>query len=433
MKKKLLIIVSIVAVIIIVGAFLFIPKNRNSKKEFTYSKLERGDIKTLVSCTGTISAKGTVKVGTGVSGTVSKVFVDFNDGVKKNQVLAVLDTTLLELAVSQAEASLVKAISQYEYDLKNYENYKSLYEQKLVSDSVFSEAKVTKDASYASKLNSETELKRAKSNLGYATITSPIDGIVINRDIEEGQTVAASYSTPTLFTIALDLSNMQIKALVDENDIGKIRVGQSVNFTVESYPNETFSGSVVQIRLEPTTVSNVVNYYVMIDAKNNKKLLLPGMTATIDIVIEEKNDALLVQSSVLKFQATEEMYKEMRESFPPPGEKDKNFKGANGEGFGFGPSPDEMFKKSEFDKNKTKKENVSQLWFYDSEKRLKFVFVKTGITDGQKSEIVEVMGNKDNDKIEENLQVISGINSGTTTKKVNKNQMNRMGGPPPMF
>jgi HlyD family secretion protein len=423
MKKKIIFIVVPLILIIGFGAFLIIPKNKDYKTELQFGKIERGDLKTSVSCTGTINAKGTVEVGTQVSGTVSKVYADFNDSVKKDQILAKIDTTLLEIAVSQAEADLVKSNSQYEHDLKNYENNLALQKQKMVSDYDLEAAKVTRDSSYTAKLTAETNLKKAKSNLSYALIKSPINGTVIDRDIDEGQTIQASYSSPTLFKIAEDLSNMQINALVDENDIGKIKLKQKVTFTVEAYPDEEFSGTVNQIRLEPTTVSNVVNYYVIIDAKNPKHHLLPGMTATIDIVVQEKTNILLVQNSALKFKPTQSMFKDMKNSFDKDMKKGNMPKPKDGKM----PSPP----KDGFKPDKT----VSQIWYLDKDKNLKFIFVKTGLTDGSKTEVIAMK-----DAVEEGLSVITGSSStgsstGTTKSQTNKNMMG--GGPgaggPPMF
>jgi len=436
MKKTIIIVIIILIILTGIGLFFYLPKNKETKESYQLTEIKVGDIKNTVSCTGSITPKGTVEVGTQVSGTISKVYADYNDNVKKGQILAILDTTLLEIAVMQAKADVAKANSQYDHDLKNYNNYLSLYEQKLVSDYDFEEAKVTKDSSYASKLTAETNLKKAESNLSYAIIKSPIDGTVIDRDIEEGQTVAASYSTPTLYKIAQDLSNMQINALVDESDIGKIKLNQKVSFTVDAYPDETFTGTVSQIRLEPTTVSNVVNYYVIINAPNEKLFLLPGMTATIDITISEKNNIFLVSNSALKFRPSMDMLpKNKKPQFPPP-EKGNGF--SDKESFE-GKRPDSSFIPDEnmksFEENrpknfpKNKSENMAMLWCLDTNKELKPLPVKTGLTDGQNTEIL------DNTGIKEGLTVITGTNTvqeKTSSKKSNNDNNMRMG-PPPMF
>ena len=416
MKKKIIIISIAVIIIIIVGAFFFIPKNKKNKQNLQFTTIEKGDLKNTVSCTGTINPKGTVEVGTQVSGTISKVYVDYNDTVKKGQILAILDTTLLEISVMQAEAELAKAASQYQHDLKNYENNLVLHEKEMISDYDLESAKVAKDASYATKLTAETNLKKAKSNLSYAIIRSPINGTVINRDIEEGQTIAASYSTPTLFKIAQDLSNMQINALVDENDIGKIKLNQKAAFTVEAYSNEEFEGTVTQIRLEPTTVSNVVNYYVIINANNNKHLLLPGMTATIDIVIEEKNNILLVPNSALKFNPSKEMFDEIRKDQGTPNmERNPANSDNKDQKMNFRNDSNSM----EYNKN------ISRLWIIDNANKIKFIPVETGMTDGQKTEILA------NSDVKEGITIITGINGTETINKKSNNNNVRMG--PPMF
>ncbi|MBN2531320.1 MAG: efflux RND transporter periplasmic adaptor subunit [Spirochaetales bacterium] len=431
MKKKLLIIMIPVGLcLIILGIFLFIPKNHGYRDGLRFTTIERGDVRNSISCTGTINPKGIVEIGTQVSGTILHVYVDYNNRVKKNQVLASLDTTLLEIAVQQAEADLAKATAQYNHDVRNYENNTLLYEKKLISDYDFEEINVAKESSYASKLTAQNNLKKAQSNLSYAIIRSPIDGIVINRNVEEGQTVVASYSTPTLFTIARDLSSMQIDALVDENDIGSIKVNQEVEFTVDAYPDETFKGSVVQVRLQPVTVSNVVNYYVIIDTTNPEHHLLPGMTATIDVIVEEKKDVLFVANIALQIKPTAEMTKEIektrsdrmnQQNDKSSGTSDKFLTSEAGRR-----DTTASTRQRTISNNAEQKGNARLLWFIDERGALRVHPVRTGITDGQKTEI---SGSPD---IKEGLKVISGVNSSSNADTTTNTRDQHMG-PPHLF
>jgi HlyD family secretion protein len=264
-------------------------------------RVNRGDLEILVSSTGTLAAVGTVDVGTQVSGTIDKVFVDFNDTVTQGQVLAVLDPSLFEAAVSEAQAGLIKARATFKQAQAEVERNRSLYENGHLSAQEFLDLETSYELARAEVLSAEASLKQAKTNLKNTQIKSPINGTVITRSIEAGQTVAASYSTPTLFLIAEDLKRMQIEASVDESDIGQIRVNQPVRFTVQSYPDREFTGNVSQIRLDPTTVSNVVTYTVMVDAANEEGILLPGMTATLDFIVAQVTNRLLIPNAALRF------------------------------------------------------------------------------------------------------------------------------------
>lgn len=311
--KKLVVILVLIAVV--VGAYFFVTvrKKGNGETTFTTAKLSKGTLENTVSSTGTLSAIGTVEVGTQVSGTLKQVLVDFNDHVKKDQLLAVLDKRVLKSAVQEAKASLMKARAQEELAQADFKRSKRLYDDKMISDQEFIQAKTSLATAKASVISAETSLNRAETNLNYAEIRSPIDGTIIQRNVEPGQTVAASFSTPTLFLVAADLSKMEIQALVDESDIGQIRLDQSVRFTVEAYPDKSFSGMVKQIRLQPSTVNNVVNYTVIVNADNPDHLLLPGMTATVDFIAEHLENVLLIPNAALRFKPTEAMKKTMRE------------------------------------------------------------------------------------------------------------------------
>ncbi|PJB77571.1 MAG: efflux RND transporter periplasmic adaptor subunit [Acidobacteria bacterium CG_4_9_14_3_um_filter_49_7] len=311
--KKLIVILVLVAVA--VGAYFFVTarEKENGETTFTTVKLTKGTLENTVSSTGTLSAIGTVEVGTQVSGTLKQVLADFNDHVKKDQLLAVLDKRVLKSAVQEARAGLMKARAQEELAQADFKRSKRLYDNKMVSEQEFVQGKTNLATAKASVISAETSLNRAETNLNYADIRSPIDGTIIQRNVEPGQTVAASFSTPTLFLVAADLSKMEIQALVDESDIGQIRLNQSVRFTVEAYPDKSFSGTVKQIRLQPSTVNNVVNYTVIVNADNPDHLLLPGMTATVDFIAQHLENILLIPNAALRFKPTEAMQSAMRE------------------------------------------------------------------------------------------------------------------------
>ena len=275
------------------------------KKSKTYifetSVAKKGSIVNTVTATGTIEAITSVVVGTQVSGIVEKLYVDFNSQVKKGQVLAELDKTALKSSVQQSLATLDNAKAEMEYQNSNYERSKALYEKNLIAQADYDQARYNYEKSRASLKNSQAQYDKALVQLGYATIYSPIDGVVMNRAVDEGQTVAASFNTPEIFTIAQDLTQMQVEADIDESDIGMISMGQRVEFDVDAYPDEKFAGTVEQIRLSPVTTSNVVTYTVIINAPNPDKKLLPGMTANIVIYAEEIRDVLTIPYKAVKF------------------------------------------------------------------------------------------------------------------------------------
>ncbi|MCR4799023.1 MAG: efflux RND transporter periplasmic adaptor subunit, partial [Bacteroidales bacterium] len=241
------------------------------------------------------------EVGTQVSGEVKKVYVDYNSQVKAGQLIAELDKTNLKVSVSEAQISYEKALNELNYIKKNYERQKSLYADKLISEADFDEISYKYNNAKSSLTQSKASLDKAKTNLGYADIYSPVDGVVLSKSIEEGQTVAASFNTPTLFTIAQDLTKMQVEADIDEADIGQIKVGQRVTFTVDAFQNDVFNGKVVQVRLDPKVTSNVVTYTVIIEADNPDLKLMPGLTATVSIYTLEISNVLTIPESALNY------------------------------------------------------------------------------------------------------------------------------------
>ena len=301
MKKNRIIMASAI-VVIAAGIFFFWPKgNLDLKQEYETTKVEKDTIKSIVTATGSIEPVTSVDVGTQVSGIISKIYVDYNSVVKKGQVIAELDKTNLISELNSAQANLTSSKSDYKYQKANYERYKNLYDKGLVSRNDYEVARLSFQKAAEDVKTKEENVKKAQTNLGYAIITSPIDGIVLGKDVEEGQTVASSYSTPTLFTIAQDLTDMQVVADIDEADIGNIKEGQKVSFTVDAFPDDTFSGVVTQVRQEAVTESNVVTYEVVISAPNKDLKLKPGLTANVSITTIERPDVVSVKSKALRF------------------------------------------------------------------------------------------------------------------------------------
>ena len=308
-NKKLWIGIGVIVLIAIVF-FLMRGGKKEEKVSFDTAKVETGNIQTSITATGTIEPVTSVTVGTQVSGIVSHLYVDYNSVVKKGQVIAELDRTNLISELNAQKASLASAQSSLNYQQSNFERYKTLYEKGLVSADEYESARLQYEQSKQQVAQSRESVQRAQTNLGYATITSPIDGVVLSKAVEEGQTVAASFNTPELFTIAQDLTNMRVIADIDEADIGGVKEGQRVSFTVDAFPDDKFEGSVTQVRQQATTESNVVTYEVVISAPNNDLKLKPGLTANVTIFTLEKNNVLVVPSKALRFQPNEALLQE---------------------------------------------------------------------------------------------------------------------------
>ena len=309
MKKLRISKIWIAVVVIVIVAVAAWAMSGGKKEEDINFKEEKVALKTLqnsVTATGTIEAVTSVTVGTQVSGIVNKLYVDYNSQVKKGQVIAELDKTNLLSELNTAKANLASAQSSLNYQAANMERYKTLYKKGLVSADEYENALFTYRQAKEQVASSKENVQRAQTNLGYATITSPIDGTVISKSVEEGQTVAASFNTPELFTIAKDLTNMQVVANVDEADIGNVKEGDRVTFTVDAYPDDTFEGTVKQVRLEATTTNNVVTYEVVISAPNADLKLKPGLTANVTIYTQERSGVLAVANKALRFTPTKE-------------------------------------------------------------------------------------------------------------------------------
>lgn len=310
MKK---IIIAILVIIIIIVPFL-LYKN-NGKVQYITMPIKTRTITQIVEATGTIQPINTVSIGSQVSGLINEIYVDYNSEVQKGQLLAQIDTSLFEAQLNQslaninnAKATLAKNQAVLDYDEKTYKRYKNLYERNLVSkndldsaESAYKSDLAQVAATKATIMQAQANYDTASANMRYTKIISPVNGIVISKEVEVGQTVAASFQTPTLFTVAEDLTKMQIETSVSEADIGKVKEGQEVEYTLDGYPDSTFTGKVTQVRLSPTTESNVVTYTVIIEVENEDGKLLPGMTANVSIITDKKENILAVPNNALKF------------------------------------------------------------------------------------------------------------------------------------
>jgi len=403
MKKK--IVLSVVSIILLFGAigYYFYYKTNGEEVQFRVEKVTKGDVLVVVTATGTLSAVRTVQVGSQVSGTLQKVNVDFNDKVKQGQIVAQIDPTFLEASVRDAEASLQRTTAQYNEAKRSFERMKILLEKNLASQADFDAALAQYESNDAAKKQSVAQVERARINLRYATIKSPIDGVVISRAVDVGQTVAASLSAPTLFTIANDLTKMQVQTSVDEADIGKVEEEQEVSFTVDAYPEQTFRGKVRQVRLSPKLEQNVVNYTVIIDVPNPDLKLMPGMTATVTIQITKKEAVLKIPTVALRFNPPEDYIEQQKDSSQVKedsaraerrkqwGERAQREGGGNGGG---GMDPQAM-------QRRMASRGINRVWKMNERKKLVPVMVRTGISDGTFTEIVR-------GKLEEGAEIIVG-------------------------
>lgn len=307
MKRKIIITLIVIVVVAVGAKFLFGGSGSSSKLSYATATVGRSDISNSVTATGTIEPVTEVEVGTQVSGIIDKIYVDYNSVVKEGQLIAEMDKVTLESELASAQATYDGNLAEYEYQKKNFERNKGLYEQNLISEQEYDDSEYNYLKAKSALDSSKAALAKAQRNLSYAIITSPIDGIVISRDVEEGQTVASGFETPTLFNIAADLTQMQVVADVDEADIGGVAEGQRVNFTVDAYPNDIFEGRVTQIRLgstnssSETTDESVVTYEVVISAPNPDLKLKPRLTANVTIYILDKQNVLSVPSRALRF------------------------------------------------------------------------------------------------------------------------------------
>lgn len=294
-------------------AALFSACSEGEKVTYTTEPVSKQNISTSITATGTIEPVTEVEVGTQVSGIIDKIYVDYNSEVHKGQIIAELDKTNLLSELASAQSNLANAQASLTYQTSNYKRYKTLHDKGLVSANDFENARLTYEQALQQVKVQQQNVQKAHTNLGYATITSPIDGVVLSKEVEEGQTVASAMTTPTLFIIAQDLTDMRVIADIDEADIGGVKEGQRVSFTVDAYPDDTFEGRVTQVRQEATTESNVVTYEVVISAPNNDLKLKPGLTANVTIYTLEKSGVLAVPTRALRFEPNEAILQEGEE------------------------------------------------------------------------------------------------------------------------
>ncbi|MBN1199517.1 MAG: efflux RND transporter periplasmic adaptor subunit [Bacteroidales bacterium] len=313
-KKTKILLISGVLLAAGILAWILFGKEATPRISVKTTEALLGSITREVTATGTLEPINQVEVGTQVSGVIEKIYVDYNSVVKKGQVLAALDKSMLEAQVAEVKASLESAENDLEFQQKNHERYRQLYAKKTISEADYENAWYTFVKARTNVDRIRAELTRTDRNLGYATITSPIDGVVLSRAVEEGQTVAASFNTPTLFTIANDMTRMRVIADVDEADIGQIKEGQRVTFTVDAFPDDIFNGTVTQVRLEPHINANVVTYSVVVEAPNPDLKLMPGLTASLTVITEEKQGVVLIPSGALTLDPESTMILQYNES-----------------------------------------------------------------------------------------------------------------------
>ncbi|MBR5656798.1 MAG: efflux RND transporter periplasmic adaptor subunit [Prevotella sp.] len=307
MKKISKVWIAVIAIALIALAMWKFSGNKKVEEvTFETEKVAPANIQNSITATGTIEPVTSVTVGTQVSGIVRKLYVDYNSVVKRGQVIAELDKTNLISELNTAKANLNSVLSSLNYQKANFNRYQTLYQKGLVSADEFESARLSYQQANQQVSQARESVRKAQTNLGYATITSPIDGVVLSKSVEEGQTVAASFNTPELFKIAQDLTNMQVVADVDEADIGDVKNGERVTFTVDAYPDDTFEGTVKQVRQEATTTNNVVTYQVVISAPNGDMKLKPGLTASVTIYTQERQGVLSVSSKALRYTPTKE-------------------------------------------------------------------------------------------------------------------------------
>jgi HlyD family secretion protein len=399
--KKIWIYITVPITLIIL---LFLLFNRKTKEELVFGKIVYGNIVKTISCTGTLNAKGTVEVGSRISGTISKLYADYNDSVSVNMVMGVLDTVLLSKESSENMSLCDKARYKYLFSKKEYENAKELYKNKYISYREYNNYKTNFLVDSADYKYSKLKLDKSNATLEYAIIRSPINGIVIDRNVEEGQTIAANFTTPVLYVIAKDLHKMEILVTVDESDIGSIKVGQKAKFTVNAYPDSTFWGKVNEIRIKPNITQNVVTYIIVVDAENPHNYLLPGMTATVDFIVEEKKNVLIAPLSAIRFKPSNEMMIEYKRRL----------------------KINEKINMIGWDKsniNKNNKSIPSQIWYIDNNGEISMEQIIIGGSDENNIEIKKY----DKKILKNGMNIIIGVkeknNKKSNTQNKNSNQI----------
>lgn len=412
MQRKRLIAAGAVLLVIVLAGWMLSRANSEKESPYRFAVVERGDLEASVSATGKLGAVTTVQVGTQVSGQVSAIHVDFNDRVRKGQLIARIDPTLQQQAVRDALAGLERVQAERSQALREHNRSKQLFDRKVLTEAEFNTAQYALAIANASVKSAQVTLDRARQNLSYTSIYAPIDGIVVERNVDVGQTVAASLSAPQLFLIANSLSRMQILASVDESDIGLIKDGQEVRFSVQAYPDENFKGTVRQVRLQSVTQENVVNYTAVVEVDNSSGKLLPGMTATVDFLTGAAKNVLLVPNAALRVRPTPEMLAQVRGQMESGrGERDTTRRRdsgsrasdsarraqfvaarrqAGGAGGGGGPGfggPGGGGGGAQRPAGAPRPNDMISLWYVDKDGKVAMARVRAGLSDGQKTEV----------------------------------------------
>ena len=406
--RKLHIAVAATGIAVLAGGGWFYRKAEAAQRpNYRFATVERGTVTSSVSATGTLGAVRTVQVGTQVSGQVSAIYADFNDRVKKGQLLARIDPTLQQQAVQDADAQLERAKAQLDEAQREYDREKQLFDAKIVTASEFGGIESNYQVAVANVKSAQISVDRARQNLAYTAIYAPIDGVIVERNVDVGQTVAASFSAPQLFLIANDLSQMQILASVDESDIGQIHDGQPVTFSVQAYPNQTFNGTVEQVRLQSKTQDNVVNYTAVVQVPNESGKLLPGMTATVDFQTAVADSVLTVPNAALRFKPTAEMQAQVGSSATTAPDsaqraawrarRDSAGGAGTNAGRARGASPSASHSRTG---------STAMLWYLDKSGKVAVARVRTGLSDGQRTEVRGA-------SLTSGMQIIVGVADGS--------------------
>ncbi|QXD25625.1 efflux RND transporter periplasmic adaptor subunit [Opitutia bacterium ISCC 51] len=435
--KKFIIIIILLGGVGYGGYRFYFQEEETSEttENYNYAKIERKNILNMITATGSLEARELVEIGSQVSGVIEGVYKDFNDTVEEGDLIALIDPRTLDTQVKSAEADLTRQQANLKRATIQYERFKPVYDKGFLSGDDFLNYEIGKETAEANVKSSEASVDRAKRNREFAEIRAPISGVIINRDVEEGQTVASSFNTPRLFIIAEDLNLMEILANVDESDIGQIKKDQEVRFTVASYPERNFTGTVTEIRLQPTVIQNVVNYTVVVETENPRRLLLPGMTATLDFVVDEVEEVLSVPASALSLKMSDEMVEvqaKFREEMLAQrqasrgGEggqrgqggdggqrrqRPEGFAGGGGAGFGGG------------QRGGGGRAAIGTIWYKDDAGELKMMMVRTGVTDGITTEVLPLR----DEEIPEGREIISKVLTPSTSEAATRAQ-NPFGG-----
>ena len=448
--KKFIIIIILLAGIGYGGYRFYFQEEETtgSTENYNYAKIERKNILNMITATGSLEARELVEIGSQVSGVIEGVYKDFNDTVEAGDLIALIDPRTLDTQVKSAEADLMRQKASLKRATIQYDRFKPVYDKGFLSGDDFLSYEIGKETAEANVVSSEASLERAKRNREFAEIRAPISGVIINRDVEEGQTVASSFNTPRLFIIAEDLNLMEILANVDESDIGQIKEDQEVRFTVASYPERNFTGTVTEIRLQPTVIQNVVNYTVVVETENPRRLLLPGMTATLDFVVDEVEQVLSVPASALSLKMSDEMVEvqakfreEMIERFRGGEGGESRQRGQRGQGGEGG----QARQRGEGGASRVGgaaalagafggggqrgggggRRGGGTIWYKDVAGELKMMAVRTGVSDGINTEIMPLR----EEEIPEGREIISKVLTPSTNQNSNQNLFGGRGGP----